>query len=70
LTGSAVNPNRKGTEEAMVEAQTARRAIGEVMESLVASWNRHDASQFAALFAEDADFTNVFGMAVHGRWNI
>jgi len=54
----------------MVEAQTAKRAIGEVVGSLVASWNRHDASQFAALFAEDADFTNVFGMAVHGRRNI
>ncbi len=37
---------------------------------MVAAWNRHDASGFAAMFAKDADFTNLFGMAVHGRVNI
>ena len=29
--------------------------------------NRNDAKAFAAVFAEDADFTNVFGHSVKGR---
>jgi uncharacterized protein (TIGR02246 family) len=31
------------------------------------AWNRHDAHAFAAVFTEDADFTNVIGMSAHGR---
>jgi uncharacterized protein (TIGR02246 family) len=31
------------------------------------AWNRHDAHAFAAIFSEDADFTNVIGMSAHGR---
>ncbi|HEU4618853.1 MAG TPA: SgcJ/EcaC family oxidoreductase [Gammaproteobacteria bacterium] len=31
------------------------------------AWNVHDAGAFAAAFAEDADFTNVFGMHAKGR---
>lgn len=34
---------------------------------MAAAWNVHDARAFAALFAEDADFTNVFGMTAKGR---
>jgi uncharacterized protein (TIGR02246 family) len=34
------------------------------------AWNIHDARAFAALFAEDADFTNVFGMEATGRSEI
>ncbi|MGZ3640776.1 MAG: SgcJ/EcaC family oxidoreductase [Candidatus Limnocylindrales bacterium] len=32
-----------------------------------AAWNVHDARAFAALFAPDADFTNVVGVQVTGR---
>lgn len=38
-----------------------------VVSSLVEAWNRHDAQAFAAPFAPDADFTNVFGMHARGR---
>ena len=31
------------------------------------AWNRHDAKAYADCFAEDVDFTNVFGLTVHGR---
>jgi hypothetical protein len=37
---------------------------------LVDAWNRHDAKAFAAVFAEDADFTNWRGTGVSGRSNI
>lgn len=47
--------------------QDARRAMHAIVDALVAAWNRHDAAGFAAAFADDADFTNVFGMAAHGR---
>lgn len=38
-----------------------------VVESLIAAWNAHDPQAFAAAFAADADFTNVFGMHAKGR---
>jgi uncharacterized protein (TIGR02246 family) len=37
------------------------------IEQFTAAWNKHDASAFALLFTEDADFTNVFGQSFHGR---
>jgi uncharacterized protein (TIGR02246 family) len=36
----------------------------------VEAWNKHDAKAFSLVFAEDADFTNVRGMSVHGRAEI
>lgn len=38
-----------------------------IVESLTSAWNVHDARAFAANFAQDADFTNVFGMPATGR---
>jgi uncharacterized protein (TIGR02246 family) len=35
--------------------------------SLTTAWNNHDAKTMAENFSEDADFTNVRGMFVHGR---
>src|SRR5439155_4797126 len=32
-----------------------------VMAAFIASWNRHDMSTLASLFAEDADFIDIFG---------
>jgi uncharacterized protein (TIGR02246 family) len=45
----------------------SERAIREIVDGLAVAWNRHDAGGFVARFAEDADFTNVFGMSVKGR---
>jgi uncharacterized protein (TIGR02246 family) len=49
---------------------TARQAIEALARALEAAWNRHDAQAFAAVFAEDAEFTNVFGMVQQGRAGI
>ncbi|TIO08602.1 SgcJ/EcaC family oxidoreductase [Mesorhizobium sp.] len=37
---------------------------------LIEAWNRHDPHAFAAVFAADAEFTNVFGMQATGRGKI
>lgn len=36
-------------------------AVLAVITRLIDSWNRHDTHSLAALFAEDADFVDVFG---------
>jgi uncharacterized protein (TIGR02246 family) len=51
----------------MADDQTAKRAIEDIAAKLAEAWNRHDARALAAIFAEDADFTNVFGMVAKGR---
>jgi uncharacterized protein (TIGR02246 family) len=51
----------------MADDQAARRAIEDLAAKLVEAWNRRDARALAAIFAEDADFTNVFGMLAEGR---
>ena len=51
----------------MTDSKSANQAIQDIVSALVAAWNRHDAHAFAAAFAEDADFTNVFGMTAKGR---
>ncbi len=47
-----------------------RQAIRTVMDRFVDAWNRHDAKAFAAVFAEDADFTNWRGDGASGRSKI
>jgi uncharacterized protein (TIGR02246 family) len=50
---------------------TARKEpIDQLVADLVAAWNRHDAHAFAAAFAGDAEFTNVFGMVQRSRSGI
>jgi uncharacterized protein (TIGR02246 family) len=46
------------------------KAIRSVMDRFVDAWNKHDAKAFAAVFAEDADFTNVRGTGASGRSKI
>ena len=41
-----------------------------VMERFADSWNRHDMSDFASLFASDAEFVNVVGLWWKGRTEI
>jgi uncharacterized protein (TIGR02246 family) len=53
-----------GTESA------AARAIDGIVARIVDAWNRHDPSAFAAAFANDAEFINVFGMVQKGRAEI
>lgn len=48
-------------------SDTDRMAIHALAQGLEDAWNRHDAAAFAAGFAADADFTNVFGMRARGR---
>jgi uncharacterized protein (TIGR02246 family) len=55
-------------------AQTGTKAeddaIRAVMDRFMDAWNRHDVHAFAAVFAEDADFTNVRGQGASGRTKI
>jgi uncharacterized protein (TIGR02246 family) len=51
-------------------AETDEQAIRAVMDSFMDAWNRHDAKAFAAVFAEDANFTNVRGVGASGRTKI
>src|ERR1051325_4068485 len=41
--------------------------IKQTVDALTNAWNAHDAAAFAALFHDDADFTNVMGMTANGR---
>ena len=51
-------------------AETDENAIRTVLDRFVDAWNRHDARAFAAVFAEDADFTNWRGTGATGRAKI
>jgi uncharacterized protein (TIGR02246 family) len=54
----------------MGSESAAARAIDGIVAKIVDAWNRHDPSAFAAAFADDAEFTNVFGMVQKGRAEI
>lgn len=41
-----------------------------VIDEMIARWNRKDAEEFAAMFVEDADFTDVLGQTAQGRAEI
>jgi uncharacterized protein (TIGR02246 family) len=51
----------------MTADKSVEQAIEALVRALETAWNRHDAHALTEPFAEDADFTNVFGMAVRGR---
>ena len=48
-------------------APPEEEGLRKLVDSFVDAWNRHDVHAFAAVFAEDADFTNVRGVGAHGR---
>ena len=47
-----------------------QKAVREVLDRFMEAWNRHDAHAFAAVFSEDADFTNWRGTGASGRSKI
>ena len=49
------------------ENETDKQAIQAIGAQFMDAWNQHDAHAFAALFTENADFTNVRGTHAHGR---
>lgn len=51
-------------------AQSPINGVESIAHRLIEAWNRHDARAFAAAFAADAEFTNVFGMQATGRGKI
>jgi uncharacterized protein (TIGR02246 family) len=58
------------TLSAQTKVGTDQQAIAAVMDRFMDAWNRHDAKAFAAVFAEDADFTNWRGEGASGRSKI
>ena len=52
---------------ANVASDSDEREIRLVLNDQAQAWNRHDASAWAASFAEDADFTSSLGATTHGR---
>jgi|CZKD01.1.fsa_nt_gi uncharacterized protein (TIGR02246 family) len=55
---------------AQTNDETDRQAIAAVIDRFVDAGNRHDAKAFAAVFTEDADFTNWRGEGASGRAKI
>lgn len=55
------------TEAMISELYKAEQAIEQVILRFTEAWNIHDAKAFSSVFAEKADFTNVFGKKAHGR---
>ncbi len=55
---------------AQTSVEADEHAIRAVMDRFVDAWNHHDAEAFAAVFSEDADFTNVRGVGATGRAKI
>jgi uncharacterized protein (TIGR02246 family) len=52
------------------KVETDQQAIAALVDRFTDAWNRHDAHAFAAVFADDADFTNWRGTSASGRSKI
>lgn len=46
---------------------TDEQVIQGILQQLETSWNRYDSISFASAFAEDANFTHIFGGQLDGR---
>lgn len=42
-------------------------AVAAIADTFLDTWNTHDMQAFAALYADDADFVNVYGLWWQGR---
>jgi uncharacterized protein (TIGR02246 family) len=58
------------TMSGQTKGETDEQSIVALINRFVDGWNRHDAKAFAAVFAEDADFTNWRGEGASGRSKI
>ena len=58
------------TVRGQTKGETDQQAIVAVVDRFVDGWNRHDAKAFAAVFGEDADFSNIRGEGASGRSKI
>jgi uncharacterized protein (TIGR02246 family) len=58
------------TMRSQTKGEGDQQAIVAVMDRFVGAWNQHDAIAFAAIFAEDADFTNWRGEGASGQAKI
>ena len=58
------------TMRGQMKSETDQQAIAAVIDRFVGAWNQHDAKAFAAVFAEDADFTNWRNEGASGRSKI
>jgi uncharacterized protein (TIGR02246 family) len=47
--------------------QPDEKPIQQLVSAFLSAWNQHDAHAFAETFAEDADFTNIYGVGASGR---
>jgi uncharacterized protein (TIGR02246 family) len=65
VSGQTMNGNR-----ADIGRERDEKSIRKVLADFVEAWNKHDATAFSLMFAEDADFTNVRGISVHGRTEV
>lgn len=55
---------------AQVKVEPDQQEVAAVVDRFMDAWNHHDAKAFAAVFAEDADFTNWRGTGASGRSKI
>lgn len=46
---------------------SAKASIISLLDAMVQAWNTHDAEAYTEGLADDVDYTNVFGITVHGR---
>jgi uncharacterized protein (TIGR02246 family) len=51
----------------MTTAAHDAAAVAAIADAFLATWNTHDMQAFAALYADDADFVNVYGLWWRGR---
>ena len=49
---------------------SAQAQVAGLVQGMEDAWNAGDGDAFAAPFADDADFVNVYGMHAHGREEI
>ena len=47
-------------------AEANSAAIRQVVAQFMGAFNRHNAQDWASFFFEDGDFTNVYGLSLHG----
>ena len=50
-----------------VTANTQLASIDRLVSAMESAWNAGDGAGFAAAFAEDADFVNIYGMHARGK---